>query len=670
MQRLSQLLNYLAESTWFAYATITVLQVKVMLGIWDYRDLTPGDASSYYLKVFSWLDETKSDFLWSPLYTFFLAVLHSLSDNPFWVMTVAQVTIATCATILLLSLLRRLLPNHIAWIIAAWWALLPINFDTVYNVHLFSVLIPLGLFIIAAYSTSIYGRGIVLSGLLLTAALVRSEYTLLFILWLLMFAGYELYIIRQGKRLPSLKKYLQGYGLPLLIGLLIIGAFYARATPQYPEIKKHIASKRTLFVCQNYAYNRKQQGDPWKGDPWAECQSLIERDFGRPAVTFSQAFFLNPGAVLKHVWWNIKLIPSGTQLALFNYYADGPNPDFMGAKRSKIVWVPFLMALGLCAFAVTGRFIVSNSKKSPSTDNIFAWLLMFSAALMVLSVIIMVRPRPSYMFPYSVFFMALTGLGLHKLFEILSLSSIVKTWGPIVGILLIIFVPPYYDPGYTNHFGYKGQPWRETYERIVPHIDRGPINSPSAIAIPAGNYESLCNYLGVTCRKPFQDGNTDADRILEHVFAYPEESIYLLYLEDMIWKVNTLSGQRNNYTFGYVELHCSSLVNNTLACSDGTIDLNRGFMNDGTSDIPLRAALFVNDGYVVDRKNFRPDADYYLQVLMKNGKVYMILVSDDRLYRTYFNQQFLLGNYAKHSLKEIYNDFPKVRLLKVKKTSE
>ena len=673
-QRLSRFLNYIAESTWVAYVAIALLQAKVMLWIWEYRDLTPGDASSYYIKVFTWLDEAKTDFLWSPVYTLFLAALHSFIDNPFWVLIVAQISIAVCASILTLALLRRLLPKHVAWIIAAWWALLPINFDTVYSVHLFSALFPLVLFIIAAHTNNLYGRGIVLGGLLLTAVLARSEYTALFMLWLFAFAGYEFYAYRQKDHSPSLKTYLWGYGLPLLVAFLIIGVFYARATPKYPEIKEHIESKRTTFVCQNYAYNRKQQGDSWKGDPWTECQDLIERDFERSAVTFSQAFYLNPRAILEHIWWNIKLVPSGTQLALFNHYAGGPNPDFMRARQSSLVWVPFLLAIGLSAFALMTCFIIPALKKRQSIENIFVWLLMFSAALFVLAVILMVRPRPSYMFPYTIFIMALTGLGLHKLFELMHVSNAVKAWGPMAGILLILFVPSYYDAEYTSHFGYKGQSWRQTYERIAPHFNRGSINSPAVIATPMGNYESLCNYLGATCRTQVNLDNISADRIMELFFPDPvdfrRENVYVLYLEEMIWKVASMADQKKSGFMDYVLLHCSSLVNNIMTCSDGKIDLNRGIMNDGTTDIPLRAALFVNDGHVVDQKNYRTDQGYYLQVLMRNNKLDMILVAGDRLFRTNFNQQYLLGNYDRRYFEEVYNNYPFGRVLKVKKTVE
>ena len=175
--------------------------------------------------------------------------------------------------------------------------------------------------------------------------------------------------------------------------------------------------------------------------------------------------------------------------------------------------------------------------------------------------------------------------------------------------------------------------------------------------------------------------NLSADQMLNLAFSYPGKfkgkNVYVLYLEDNIWKMDSLSylgtwdfATKKSSPMGYVELHCTSLVNDFMQCSDGTIDLRRGFMNDGTIDIPLRAALFVNNGYVVDRrnyeKNYRFQEGYYLQVLMKNRKVYMILVTDDRLFPTNFNQQFLLGNYDRRYFEEVYNNFPTARVLKVK----
>lgn len=172
-----------------------------------------------------------------------------------------------------------------------------------------------------------------------------------------------------------------------------------------------------------------------------------------------------------------------------------------------------------------------------------------------------------------------------------------------------------------------------------------------------------------------------ADKMMELVFDYSGEfmgeNVYILYLLDPIWKMYSLSHfgtwdfeRKKSNRMDYVELFCKSLVNNIMTCNDGTIDLEQGLMNDGTTDIPINAALFVNDGYVVNRQDYRTDAGYYLQVLMKNGKVYMILVATNRLFKTNFNQQFLLGNYDRRYFEEVYNNYPLARVLKVKNRAE
>jgi len=170
-----------------------------------------------------------------------------------------------------------------------------------------------------------------------------------------------------------------------------------------------------------------------------------------------------------------------------------------------------------------------------------------------------------------------------------------------------------------------------------------------------------------------------ADDLMDLVFGYPKEfkgeNVYVIYLEEMLWKLSSLSyfgtwdfKARKSESLDFVELDCFSMANNVMRCSDGTIDLNRGFMNDGSVDIPLRAALFVDNGYVVERFDYDRDEGYYLQVLEKNGKIFRILVADEQLFRTNFNQQYLLGYYDQRYFEEVYNDFPVARVLRVKKT--
>jgi hypothetical protein len=671
-QNFSLLLRTLAENSWFAYGTIVLLQLKVMLWIWKYRDLAPGDTSYYYMGVFQWLGNTKINIINSPIYTIFLATLHSFADDPFLVLTIAQIGIATCASILVLALLRRLLPKHLAWLIAAWWVVLPVNFDTPYSVHLFSALFPLAVFVIAAYLNNIYGRGIVLAVLLFAGILIRVEYTSLFILWVLAITGYEFFNYRRKDFFhPSLKTFLLAYGLPIMLVLLTIGIFNTQLANERDAAERQLETKDTLTFCQVYAISMKDQGDSWPGNPYTECQDLVERDFGRSAVTFSQAFFINPRAMLKIIWWNTKLIPSATQLALFNYYGGSTNPDALPARQSSMVWLPFLLVLGLGVFGTITYFINPFLQKHHHTiENKFAWLLLLSSSLMVLGILMLIRPQPAYMFPYSLFIMALVGLGLHKIIELFRLGDVFKGLMPIAAILLLILVPPYYDEDYVNFFGYKGRDLHESYNRFAPLFRKVPFSQPAVVVTPMGNYTELCNYFGLDCITMDLEGDTAVNRLTEPGSSYAEDlqgkNIYLFYQEDMIWDFHPLTAGKKSGPTGYIQLNCASLAGNIMTCSDGIIDLKRGVMNDGTRDIPLREAFFINNGIPADRKTYRADQGYYLQILMKNGKIYLILVADGLLFRTNFNQQYLLGNFDRRYFTEVYNDYPAARILKFK----
>jgi dolichyl-diphosphooligosaccharide--protein glycosyltransferase len=174
--------------------------------------------------------------------------------------------------------------------------------------------------------------------------------------------------------------------------------------------------------------------------------------------------------------------------------------------------------------------------------------------------------------------------------------------------------------------------------------------------------------------------NISAAEMLKLVFSYPKgfrgENVYVLYLEPTIWKFTGMSKigtwdfeQKKSTPMAYVELHCFSVSNNTIKCSDGSIYLDKGLMDDGSRYIPLKGVLFVNNGYVVDQRYYQNEDGYYLQVLMKNNKAYMTLVADEQLFRTNFNQQYLLGNYDRRYFEEVYNNFPVARVLKVKKAA-
>jgi len=177
------------------------------------------------------------------------------------------------------------------------------------------------------------------------------------------------------------------------------------------------------------------------------------------------------------------------------------------------------------------------------------------------------------------------------------------------------------------------------------------------------------------------EDNISAEELMGLAFEYKGdmrgENVYILYLDQMIWQFNSISAfgtwdfaQRKSDPIKYRKATCFSLVDNVLHCKGGKFDLNRGIISNGRVESPLKGVLFVNDGYVVSGKDFASGEGDYLQILMKNNKMVNVLVVGDRLFRTNFNQQYLLGNYDRRYFEEVYNNFPVARVLKVKRVND
>jgi hypothetical protein len=124
-----------------AYASIILLQLKVVWGMWSFRDLTSGDTAGYfaggaYLRYLrGWLD-----LVWSPLYAMYYGSFLYLTSDAYVATNGHRLALVLVLAALVLALMRRLLEPRIAWLAAAWWVVQPVNHDVFYEVHLFAVL--------------------------------------------------------------------------------------------------------------------------------------------------------------------------------------------------------------------------------------------------------------------------------------------------------------------------------------------------------------------------------------------------------------------------------------------------------------------------------------------------------------------------------------------------
>src|SRR5438552_9047449 len=140
MQITSRTLNSFERSAVLSYAIVLAAACKTIWGMWLYRDLTTGDTSGYFIQALSWLNHFENDILWSPLYTIFYGQSLIATHSVYGATTLHRIIIVIAADVAVLVLMRRILSPGLALLAALWWTILPINFNTLYEVHLFALL--------------------------------------------------------------------------------------------------------------------------------------------------------------------------------------------------------------------------------------------------------------------------------------------------------------------------------------------------------------------------------------------------------------------------------------------------------------------------------------------------------------------------------------------------
>jgi dolichyl-diphosphooligosaccharide--protein glycosyltransferase len=155
------------------------------------------------------------------------------------------------------------------------------------------------------------------------------------------------------------------------------------------------------------------------------------------------------------------------------------------------------------------------------------------------------------------------------------------------------------------------------------------------------------------------------DKLLEH------DSIYLLFTRDMIGKFSAISylgnwdfEEKSSKSTGFNTLRCQGIQKGILKCSNATIDIGSGLINDR---IPLKKTFFVDNGSVVKEISYNHGKGVYLQILLKENRIYGVYLLNERVFRSNFNQIYLLGRIDKNLYEEVYNTFPAARIFRLKK---
>jgi hypothetical protein len=467
------------ESPWVAFPLILVVQLKVVWRLWAYRDVTLGDTTHYFAKGWAWFTQFDVNVAWSPLYTAFYGSFLFLNSDPVWATYAHRVTIVVVCTLLVLAVLRRLLPPALAWAGAAWWALLPIVFDTLYEVHLFAAIPVLCVWLLLLTARGPWRRAAALALLCCSAVLVRNELSVAAGLLGLALAWYEW---RCGaERRPS--RVLLAYGTSLAVAAGVCGLAYRASDVKYPQLSDLLKAKHTVNMAQVYAFGYQQRHPEWTASPWLECYSLMEETFGSRTPTLREMIRANPAAVWDHFAWNLSLTPSGLQLLIFNRATGTVTPDYDSnvVPRLNNRRAGQLTALVLGIWAV-GLVALWRGRREWWRDWLSAralgWVGMFAVASVVVPVILTQRPRPSYLFAFGFVLIAITGMCFHAATARWRVAERLRYVMPVLMVAAVFLVPRYFTRAEA-----KPRPVAVAAERILPF--RGEVLVPgNGLVVP------------------------------------------------------------------------------------------------------------------------------------------------------------------------------------------
>jgi hypothetical protein len=403
--RLRDATTALARSRLFAYGALLALQAKVIWGIWRFKDLSAGDTASYFVGASRWAESLATDPVWSPLYLVFYGSLQWLFRDPFAATLAHRLIVVAALDVVVLAVLRRLLPPGIAWAAAAWFAVLPINFDSLYEVHLFSALPTLLAVVVVARVSGYRGRAAAFGILLGTTLLVRNEVVVALGLWSLVCLALDAGT-RHGAR--ERRRVAAAYGAALALAAAAAAAVYWRSPHELAADRERLRHKHTLNLCQIYAFGYAQRHAEWTRSPWTECQQLMQRDFGAREPTLAQALRANPRALLEHAAWNARLVPSGLQLQLFGRVSGPENPDYVPVRRSPVAGV---LGVAVLVLLSSGAALLRRDRawRGWLRARAPAWTLLGCLTATAAVVMLVQRPRPSYLFSLSVALLAAIG---------------------------------------------------------------------------------------------------------------------------------------------------------------------------------------------------------------------------------------------------------------------
>lgn len=556
-------LSKLSHSRLFAFSTLLLLQLKVVWGMWLVRDLTSGDTANYFAEALRWHHLGRIDFAWSPLYTAFLGTFLNITPDAYVVCILHRLAIIFITTTLVLVLMRQWFPPGLAWLAAAWWAVLPIQYDALYEVHLFAVIPVLLAWIAAGALPGAWGRGSALAILITATFLVRNELIISCAIFGTVCLAREIL----GGRLALSKQdssawrtTLLSYVVPGLIAGSIVLFWYDRARYQGAKLARVMDFKHTLNVAQIYAFGYQQRHPDYVDDPWVGYAALMNRDFGKALPSLGEAVRLNPRAMLDHFIWNAKLIPNGLQVLLFNSMSGTQNPDY-APVHERSAWA-VVLSIGTLAILTAGAVLLIRRRefwwRAWLKQRVWCGVAMLSTVPGAMVVMIMQRPRPSYLFSFGLLIMAVVGMSAFVLLRHGFPTRGAKwVWVPLI-ITLIVFIPSHYGSSPA-----RGRPLRDGYETLRPLTD-GHFRKRALLMAPQFG-QVLPPYLNIppATTRPGLDFSAIKDRVTdEHtlVQALEDKQIALFYANPEVMRhAGVLAFVENARSHGWEVIHYSKI---------------------------------------------------------------------------------------------------------------
>ena len=446
-----------------------------------------------------WADHLQVNPAYYPGYNAFYGSLKWLVPDPFSVTILHRVLIVLGTTALLLAVFRRLLTPGIAWGLALWWAVLPVTYDTIFEIHLLGALAGLVVVLVALRWSGLAGRATAFGLLLAAALLVRNEYVVGAVVFGLIWLGYELWRLRRGTA-PSWRELAAAGAIPLLAFAVLLVLVSWRDVDRNTSVYSQLASKNELAFCQGYALDLDHSGDVLAANPLAQCRAYTRRDFGEDMPSLFQAIGDNAGAVAGHFRRNAALFPAGLEIGLFNAkygsIAPASNPDYIDIKQGS--WLVLAGLIGVVLTIIAGAVLIWRDRRrwwdDWLHDRAWGWVALAAIGSVGIYAGLMTRPRPSYIFPLTILVLALFGMSAVAIADRLGIPARVRALIPLVALLALIFVPPHYRAGYSNPQTGPGQPLKTAVDRVSPYRNQIQGREHGLLAVYPST--DVCLYVG------------------------------------------------------------------------------------------------------------------------------------------------------------------------------